>query len=77
MENNNYNIYVQCTDKTTGVKGTFIGKDSAAVSPIFDSLFNLYPWMKENGWKSESWNKNRPWGAVPPKGWADRLIPLT
>lgn len=33
-----------------GKKGTFIADDAGPISPIFDGLYELYPWMRANGW---------------------------
>lgn len=44
---------VQCTERTTGVVGDFVYHPSnpmVAISPIFQSLADLYPWMAKNGW---------------------------
>lgn len=49
-------VCVQCrTD--AGQVGTFLssGKEVGgwvAISPVFDSLVELYPWMRANGWAS-------------------------
>lgn len=44
-------IAVRCTEAKTETVGTFIHHgDRVAVSPIFDGLYQLLPWMKENGY---------------------------
>jgi len=49
-----YCINVQCTDRVSGKLGSFIADtDHNAISPVFKDLSELYPWMRENGWKSE------------------------
>lgn len=69
-----YRISVQCTDTTTGETGDFIaGFENGrriALSPIFQSLAELYPWMHKNGWKSDEYislgteTKFVPWRVV-------------
>lgn len=50
-------IAVQCT-AACGTVGTFLftEKDEQGrrvpISPVFDSLAELYPWMRANGWES-------------------------
>jgi len=44
-----------------GVIGTFIRDDDGPCSPILDGLYELYPWMKKNGWESDT--SSDPWGA--------------
>ena len=48
-------IKVQCKDEE-GTTATFIECNGRRVSPPFDSLADLYPWMRANGWAElESW----------------------
>lgn len=48
-----YTICVSCTEKPSGIVGTFIaGKGMrTAISPIFPSLAELFHWMRDNEWK--------------------------
>lgn len=57
---NDYFINVQCTESKTGKIGSFItkGRSREAISPIFDGLYGLFPWMRENGWKSDEYLKD-------------------
>jgi hypothetical protein len=50
-----FRINVQCTDSVTGKTGCFItpAGEHTAITPIFDSLAGLYPWIQANGWKSD------------------------
>jgi len=52
METNYYCI--QCKDKRTGKIGDFVHNgDFYSVSPVFDSLMDLFAWAKENNKKLE------------------------
>lgn len=45
-------IAIQCTDATTGKVGTFTFHDSepfVALSPVFDSYYELFDWHRKNG----------------------------
>ena len=72
MNAGDYHINVQCTDPITGETGDFIagfedGKKTR-VSPLFNSLAYLYPWMHQNGWKSDEYidlGPDRPQQFVP------------
>lgn len=33
-----------------GVRGTFIKDEMGQISPTFDGLYQLFPWMKQSGW---------------------------
>ena len=52
---NKASINVQCPDPETGKVGTFIKENDRRVSPLFADLYGLFPWMKENGWKSDEY----------------------
>jgi len=56
-------INVQCPDPQTGKVGTFIKENDQRVSPLFDGLYELYPWMKQNGWEHDEYDGDafRPW----------------
>lgn len=47
-------VYIQCTDSASGKVGSFIGKDRAAISPVFPSLLDLYQWTDAHGWIRDS-----------------------
>lgn len=51
---------IQCRDAETGKVGTFI-RDSNKVrlTPVFDGLYELYPWMHQNGWRDKP--NGEPW----------------
>jgi hypothetical protein len=55
-------IKVQCKDEH-GETGDFISQDGKRVSPLFTSLADLFPWMKQNGWQNQ-FTHDRPWGVV-------------
>ena len=63
-----YRANVQCTEASTGKVGTFIAPADSreAVSPVFSSLAQLYPWMRENGWRFQEGVGQRfvPWRVV-------------
>lgn len=47
---------VQCREAVTGKVGDFVYLrgvcvPKVAISPVFQSLADLYPWMKANGWQ--------------------------
>lgn len=43
---------IQCRDRTTGKTGDFIHNgDFISISPVFDSLIQLYSWMRHHGWE--------------------------
>ena len=43
---------IQCRDRTTGKTGDFVHNGNfIAISPIFDSLIQLYSWMRHHGWE--------------------------
>ena len=45
-----YSLYVQCKTKD-GITGDFIAlDDKIPVSPVFESLIGIFPWMRANGW---------------------------
>ncbi len=48
-----FSMFVQCTNKETGVIGDFIVETAtgAVVSPTFQDLIGLFAWMKINGYK--------------------------
>lgn len=49
-------IAVRCTEAKTKTVGTFIHNgDHIAISPIFDGLWQLFPWMKENGYSVDEY----------------------
>ena len=55
--------YVQCRDNVSGKTGTFIGdSDGNAVSPVMDSLAELFPWMQANGFVSTT--DGLPWEVI-------------
>lgn len=44
---------IQCTDQKTSQVGSFIHEgDFNAISPVFDSLVQLFKWMKIHGYES-------------------------
>jgi hypothetical protein len=63
-----YKMNVQCVEDATGVLGTFIAEAGThkAVTPIFRDLAELFPWMRENGWKSDEYIGNVfiPWRVI-------------
>jgi hypothetical protein len=62
-----YRIAVQCKDVASGKTATFIrDENKVAVSPLFRDLVELFPWMRENGWKQEEgYGENfKPWRVV-------------
>jgi hypothetical protein len=65
-----YSLCVQCENASDGRTGDFVaridGKKRYAVSPLFSSLAELFPWMREHGWKlDEGCGDNfRPWRVV-------------
>jgi hypothetical protein len=68
MDNTEYTINVRCTE-ASGQDGTFISQvgSNKAISPLCDGLYELYPWMAKNGWKSSDYNAKgelTPWRAV-------------
>lgn len=61
-----YRMSVQCKEPTTGETGCFIhDTDGNTVSPLFKDLAELYPWMRENGWKTDEYPDSRPGTFVP------------
>lgn len=47
-----------------GQRGTFLRNDRGeALSPIFDGLYQLYPWMRAQGWVTDTDDNGtyRPW----------------
>ena len=43
---------IQCRDRTTGKTGDFVHNgDFIAISPVCDSLIQLYSWMRHHGWE--------------------------
>ena len=50
-----YFMHVQCTPPGATKRGTYIANDGGEghklISPVFDGLTELFPWMKQNGWK--------------------------
>lgn len=62
-----YRVCVQCVDKVSGETGTFLGDtEHHALSPLFDSLAGLLPWMRDNGWAMDEHVEGNfvPWRAV-------------
>jgi len=63
-----YTLKVQCTDSTTGVTGCFIGEKGTykAETPVLRDLAEFYPWMRQNGWKSDEYVNGvfHPWRVV-------------
>jgi hypothetical protein len=52
-------INVRCTEES-GKVGTFLtatkgAADRKAVSPVFSDLYELYDWMRQNGWESKEY----------------------
>ena len=45
-------LCIQCTCKQTGVVGSFLRDEETGdtLSPVFDNLAELFPWMTRNGW---------------------------
>jgi hypothetical protein len=44
---------IQCTDRASAQVGSFIHKgDFIAISPVFNSLVQLFAWMKTSGFES-------------------------
>ena len=67
-----FTICVQCRARDQG-DGTFIAQRHSKteagwipVSPVFDGLAELFPWMKKNGWIMEEHvgDKFIPWRVV-------------
>ncbi len=59
---------VQCT-APCGKVGTFLRDDAKQpLSPIFDGLYALYPWMKANGWAMDEHDRDgfHPWRVSKP-----------
>ena len=48
-----YCVQVDALDKHTEQRGTFIAQANTLrrVSPMFDGLWELFPWMRANGWE--------------------------
>ena len=55
-------IQAQCSfdPANTALKGTFIRDKNTGeiLSPVFDSLAGLFPWMRYNGWKLDEYNNS-------------------
>ncbi len=63
-------IAVRCTEAKTNTVGTFIHNgDRIAISPIFDGLWQLFPWMKENGYSQDEYPEGKfvPWRVTKDK----------
>lgn len=66
-----YHMSVQC-NTIDGATGDFIHDDenpTVPLSPVFDSLAKLFPWIRENGWKLEEYRDNNyskfePWRII-------------
>lgn len=60
-----------CIDRRTGNTGAFIIEPGSppgayrALSPVFDSLAELYPWMRQNNWILID---GTPWGCRKEEG---------
>jgi len=55
-----YHIVVSCKTIRPGMYTTYISDEKGEpASPLLGSLFQLFPWMRENGWES-NWD-NGPW----------------
>ena len=52
-------MYIQCTEKTSGKVGTFVGADNVAISPVFDDIVELFTWMRDNGWVDASYDTGK------------------
>lgn len=59
-------LCVCCTDEITGEIGDFLavaeGKGHRAISPVFDSLVELYEWCGMNGWVMQPHSTDFPVG---------------
>ena len=66
--NQEYTIRVQCNDAASGETGSYIAEKTtkAAMSPVFPSLAELFPWMRANGWKQDEYVNGSflPWRVV-------------
>ena len=55
----------QCTDKASGQVGSFVHNgDLVAISPVFSSLAEFLPWMKEQGYVHAEYDREgnyTPW----------------
>lgn len=57
--NETYFYCVQCTDKTTGKVGDFVYSDKnpfCSISPVFNSLCELFSWMLVNNFKPKEYD---------------------
>lgn len=62
-----YGYCVQCRDSWSGKTGDFVFESSdgsrelrKTISPVFDSLAQLFPWMRENGFERDNSNGSGP-----------------
>lgn len=56
--------YIRCECPQTGQIATFIGDDNREpLSPLFNGLYELIPWMKQNGfvWDEYEGRNFIPW----------------
>ena len=50
---NEYRYCCQCTEAVSGKRGCFVFAGGfQAISPIFESLAELLPWMEKNGYRT-------------------------
>ncbi len=57
-----FSYCVQCKDLLSGKIGDFVFSDDKpfeAISPIYDSLIYLYPWIEKNGFKHEYYKDSK------------------
>ncbi len=57
-----FSYCIQCKDKISGQTGDFVfseNKPFEAISPVFNHLQDLFPWINQNGFKQETYFENK------------------